>query len=128
MEPGELMIGNYVNDGNKPVKILSIGQVACKVIDLEDDSVDAQSEYICPNKRLKPIKLTERWLIDLSSDVELIKQDIYYIIDRFRLLWVDNYEFWYVSDKESLTYITKVEFVHEWQNVFFVLNGKKLTK
>ena len=44
----------------------------------------------------------------------------------FMLIWKDAYKFWYVIDKQSLCYVTKIEFVHEWQNFVFVMKGKEL--
>lgn len=73
---------------------------------------------------LKPIPLTEEWLVKLGSKILPISNGILY--DRFRLIWKDEYNYWYVLDRFTSSYITKVEFVHEWQNVVFVLNGKEL--
>ncbi len=49
------------------------------------------------------------------------------VYDRFLLTWKDEYKYWYVTDKETGSYITKVEFFHEWQNVVYALNGQELT-
>lgn len=75
---------------------------------------------------IQPIPLTEEWLLKLNVDIEKVNNYIF-IIDRFRLSWNKTYKFWYVMDKTSLCYITKVEYIHEWQNTYYVLNGTELT-
>lgn len=75
-------------------------------------------------RQFKPIQLTKEWLLKFGG---IILCDNDFIFDRFILLYKKAYNFWTVYDLNTLAYITKVEFVHEWQNVFFVLNGVELT-
>ena len=72
---------------------------------------------------LFPIPLTEEWLLKLGAE----ENEGCFIHDRFKLQHHDVYKFWYVFDVTLMAYITKVEFVHEWQNVYFALNGEELT-
>jgi len=76
----------------------------------------------------EPILLTEEWLDKFShcALTEKTKKGLI-VVDRFKLIWKPEYNYWYVLDFMNDTYITKVEFVHEWQNVYFSLNGKELT-
>ena len=75
----------------------------------------------------EPIPLTEKWLRNLSKGCTFKKQSEGTLtIDRFRLIWKPAYKYWYIVDDHELTYITKVSYVHEWQNVFFALNGTEL--
>jgi hypothetical protein len=72
---------------------------------------------------IEHILLTREILMKLHFDcVKLIGN--YYSINRFRLCYNEKYEHWnvYIGN----TFLTKVEFVHEWQNVYFALNGEEL--
>lgn len=71
-----------------------------------------------------PIPLTEEILLKCGG--EKTERANVIIADRFQLNWLEAYKYWYVSDSETVRYITKVEFVHEWQNVFWSLNGQEL--
>lgn len=71
---------------------------------------------------LKPIPLTDEWLINLGA----FEFDNQFIFDRFRIKYRPDYKFYYVLCKETNAYITKVEYVHEWQNVVFALNNQEL--
>jgi len=75
-------------------------------------------------KTIVPIPLTEEWLI--KSEAINLKKGVFEL-DRFVLLWRKEYNFWYVVDNLSQQYYTKLEFVHEWQNFYFVMQGKELT-
>jgi len=101
------------------------------IIDFEDISIIAKRELshakIPPDAEFKtnykPIPITEEWL--LKFEFESAKKK-YFVFDRFRMHYMPAYKFWYINDFHSLTYITKVEFVHELQNVIYFLNGTEL--
>lgn len=89
------------------------------------DSAEAQdfARYCIDElKTRKSVPLTEEWLV--KSKAEKIANT--YHLDRFKLIWKPEYKFWYVLDLDSLTYLTKIEFVHEWQNFYFVMQGEEL--
>jgi hypothetical protein len=71
-----------------------------------------------------PIPLTEEWLLKFGSKKTLVNETL--IFDRFKLVYKLAYKYWYVLDLNTLTYLTKVEFVHEWQNFVYIINGKEL--
>ena len=75
-------------------------------------------------KNTEPIPLTEKWLFEFGAS--MVNRNIIY--SRFKLIWKDDYKYWYVVDKLSLTYITKIEFVHEFQNFIFVMDGKEVVR
>ena len=109
MNLNELRIGNYVQGDTD-------GVYQWELSDFYDWYNDHNShEY---GRRVHPIPLTAQWLLRLSGE----EADDIITVDRFRLRLYIGYNFWYVTD-EKCTYITKVEFVHEWQNVYFFLNG-----
>ena len=111
MDSKELRIGNWVKRKTQP----------------EGFQIDAQSfsRIDKPNHDYQPIPLTEEWLIKFTH--KNINTSGMYQKDRFILRWMGSYNYWYVVDAESGTYITKVEFVHEWQNAYRFLNGEELT-
>ena len=77
----------------------------------------------------RPVILTPEWIEELSKGLVLIKKKKNrIIIDRFELIWTDTYKFWTVNEirNNKSAYITKIEFVHEWQNLFRVLNNEEL--
>lgn len=79
--------------------------------------------WIAERSWVKPIPLTKEWLLKFDA----IKIGDEFIFDRFRLKYRPDYKFYYVTCRETNAYITKVEFVHEWQNVVFALNNQELT-
>jgi len=71
----------------------------------------------------EPILLTEEILLKCNG---MFKSENQLSIDRFVLSFQPKYNFWYVLDSISLTYISKIEFLHEWLNLYFFLNGEEL--
>lgn len=71
---------------------------------------------------IKPIPLTDEWLLKLGAN----RFNNAFLIDRFRLIPMPQYGFYQVVDKETNAYFSKVEFVHEWQNLYFALTQKEL--
>lgn len=121
MKENELRIGNYIQTANNIIgKVLSIGseeqefeQVYCEC----DESFEWFFKY-----NYFGIPLTDEWLLKFDA----IKIGDEFIFDRFRIKYRHDYKFYYVLCKETNAYITKVEFVHEWQNVVFALNNQEL--
>ena len=131
MKANELRIWNYVK-----VNGIYIGEAKrfhrfnddLSVIFFSEANELGMGEYMT---NIEPIPLTEEWLLKLRSreSMPVKYKDIYIMLDRFLLTYQASYGFWYVYDfsGEEMLYITKVEFVHEWQNVYFALNGEELT-
>jgi len=72
----------------------------------------------------KPIQLTDEWLEHYGAQRNYDN----YIYDRFIFIWKKSYKYWYVVDLQSNVYLTKIEFVHEWQNFNFAMSGEELNK
>ena len=116
MKPKELRIGNLVNwEGQVEKYLWYIDAMDIHKMDNDLDYCDS----------LKPIPLTLQWLNRLHDYIKIYENEV--VIDRFHLIQNTNFNFWTVFDSETLVYITKVEFVHEWQNVYFYLNSTELT-
>jgi hypothetical protein len=77
-----------------------------------------------------PIRLTKDLLLKFHSNDEIevsaIFQNEITIYDRFLLIWKEEHEFWYVVTADHKEYLTKIEFVHEYQNFIFALTGQEL--
>ena len=122
MKANELRIGNYhyyhiFDKFNDPQEWDDICQIDAEdLIYLSKQQGERDPDY-------RPIPITEEWLLKLGAE----ENEGCFIHDRFTLQHHDVYKFWYVFDVTLMAYITKVEFVHEWQNVYFVLNGQELT-
>ena len=76
----------------------------------------------CWCSHIEPIKLTEKWLLKGGAK----KKETSYIFERFEFNFLKTYNFFYVRDAETGAYITKIEFVHELQNLIFILNGTEI--
>ena len=78
----------------------------------------------------KPIPLTEEWLRKLHTEEEIEKSVRFpneiTIYDRFLFIWKPEYKYWYVVTSNHKEYLTKIEFVHEYQNFIFSLTGEEL--
>ena len=108
MKANELRIGNLVlNNKDEIYKIKCINE------EIEN--------------KIKPIKLTQDILFKLDCLKTNDNKKLSYELDRFIIAFQEKYKFWYVYDKIEYTYITKIEFLHELQNVYFILNGEELT-
>lgn len=108
--------GGYCND-NTVQKVTSISKKGI------NSWSDMGSSGFVKEEDMTHIQLTEEWLLKLGATAYF---DNCYCYDRFKLLYKYEYKYWYVQDSDILTYLTKVEFVHEWQNFVFVMNGQEL--
>lgn len=140
MSPSELRIGNWVywTKKNTPrqITLVSDSVIHTKPISLIEGITD-----------LKPIPLTEKWLIDFGMEMPTNEDQIFEhgdgeyedIFNRFKktsqslidaTFEYDGKEFW--ADSEGFWFsvmhtYTKINYVHEFQNLIFALTGKELT-
>jgi hypothetical protein len=116
MTPKELRIGNLVDLGNRFAKISEIYHEACTVLDLEETQ-DTIEDY----ERTKPIPLTKEWLLKfgfMTDDIEwwdgLVSLGIY----KDGLFYCPT---------SSISYrLSKIEYVHQLQNLCFAVTGEEL--
>jgi hypothetical protein len=132
MKANELRIGNYVNRINRnnevhlPDGITYVVQEIgfdCVIYPLGKNPATLSQMPIAYHNDLSPISLTEDWLIKFGAFKETTN---ILILSRFKLIWKDKYKYWYVIDRNEETYYTKLEFLHEFQNLYFALNGEEL--
>ena len=121
MEARELRIGNYVYDTKSEVNIINLEALT----------------YICkePLNQVKPIPLTEKWLVRFNhTRTYSNKYQIFVdgMIFQIKLAQLVNGK-WYITKVINTNgviievAITKIEFVHEYQNLYFALTGEELT-
>ena len=84
----------------------------------EDDSIHGLD---C----LKPIPLTEEWLLKFNA-IKIHAPYLGFKYSRFKLIWKESYKFWYVLDWVDETYMTKISYVHEFQNFIKSMDNKEL--
>lgn len=122
IQANELRINDYILD--RSGKLLRVDWLerdkVCMKMEINGQEVHPMTDYF---EYLQPIPLTEELLLECGS-TSTVKGFHYH--DRFSLRWVEAYKYWYVTDMETGCYITKVEFLHEWQNTWYVLQGEEL--
>jgi hypothetical protein len=122
MKAQELRIGNYVlfaNDGT----IFTVNTIEGYGMILLNKDEDTWIEY----DQIEPIPLTEELLLKFgNAEKDSRFSNEITIYDRFQFIWKENYKYWYVITRDSKEYLTKIEFVHEYQNFIFALTGNEL--
>lgn len=138
MTANELRIGNLVDLGNRIAKVIEIGHLACVVVDLEETQ-DTLEDY----ERTKPIPLTEEWLLKLGFEkIENKLSESWYELkylsnehEPMITSWVSiliNTETWSCvicdefPEEIGANTKTKIEYVHQLQNLYFALVGEEL--
>ncbi len=111
MDVKELRVGNYVDNNVEVFKLEAKDLIFLLAFDNEHYA--------------NPIPLTEEWLLKFGGEIK--QYSIGIVLDRFRFIWKEEYKYWYViASDPGGAYMTKIEFVHELQNFFYVMNGKEL--
>lgn len=123
MKAQELRIGNIVE-----LLIAGGGKFPNEIRPIKASEFLALSEH--PDWAA-PVPLTEEWLLRLHPNkdkIEISKRfpNEIIIYDRFKFIWKENYKYWYVISSDHKEYLTKIEFVHEYQNFIFALTGTEL--
>lgn len=116
MDAKELRLGNYVNNEQRTDVIDGIDpyRVQCHLL----SDKNRETLYEVPLKLIKPIPLTEDWLLKFGFEKAL------------NGWWSDN-ELWSYKNGKfylgAITYLSDVTFVHQLQNLYFALTNKELT-
>lgn len=129
MKANELRIGNYVNVPNKKQSSFRIDAFEnlsnkfIKVAMIHPECGENFHPLTWYGDDLTPIPLTEDWLLKFNA-IKL--SDNIFSYSRFKFIWKKEYNYWYVVDLFEQTYLTKINFVHEFQNFIYILDGKEL--
>jgi len=128
MKANELRIGNYVTwidqEDVSSAVLTVVGIYLNDSIWLEWQWEDGTSDNTdCGFDSVRPIPLTEEWILKFGAEKQTQYQ---FVHGRFRLIWKPEYKYWYVIHNDTLHYMNKIEFVHEWQNFMFVMGSEEL--
>jgi hypothetical protein len=128
MKSEDFRIGNIVN--HQEYKSILQGKITS--ISPYRVGIDNRTGIKLNSENLIPIPLTEEWLLKFhysSEEIEISKRfpNEMTIYDRFLFIWKPEYKYWYVVTAYHKEYLTKIEFVHEYQNFIFTLMDIELT-
>ena len=133
MEAKELRIGNYVNYNGYVAEIVEIKRTVC-MIRFKENDLDC-----CPKVEyddLKPIELTEEWLLKIEFKKllpnlgELTQQEIYLgnlrtVLTFYKKPFTFNVSNgWWMYERKM---DNPPKYVHKLQNIYFALTGEELT-
>jgi len=136
MEAKELRIWNLVTDQfydsfNNVITIDSITDKGINVTAVDSDKPYGMHTAILEVEyefdKLKPIPLTEEWLIKLGFKV---RRNNYFRKGDLQINISHNYDVtnaWLLSFDESYSLEIIVGYVHQLQNLYFALTGEELT-
>lgn len=140
MKIEDLRIGNLVSVNNKQFHpnlkgaILRVtglhersrnGVVETSVnLECERETYSQFMEYI------KPVALTEQWLLDLGFNQIIEKQWYLHFHDVCLTLYEDSEQYMVqihdMEIDESSIFLKSIQYVHQLQNIFFILSGKEI--
>lgn len=137
MNAKELRVGNFVEIDNKEYHPLLSGKV-CQVIGIKSQisryfpdskhTVEVAinlSMYSQWEEFVKPIPLTEEWIEKLGAN------DLGYFYvgtgNAYNSNPIDPNGFYFGIDEEGGIEICRVNYVHQLQNIVYVITGKELT-
>lgn len=123
MKASELRLGNWVECLSSTQQVQGVKMYGdCSEVDLTAihwiDDVD-----------IKPIPLTEEWLLKFGFD----DNDLTFINNGLELSWLirmcesGERSCFYLSDNFPEDFQIRVEYVHTLQNLYFALTGEELT-
>ena len=117
MKVEELRYGNWVNWYNHTFRIGIIEEYYVEPI--------GRNEGGFPCEDLRPIPLTEEILLNVCKSWRSFHDGV--IIYEFGLFdfWSQNGQIW--LNKDFKEWLPQIEFVHELQNLFWILTGNELT-
>jgi hypothetical protein len=126
MDVEELRIGNLVNHEQTTHVIKSIGGDRVSSVWIRGTYNDIYNSSI---KHIKPIEITEEWLVRFGFEKETIR------VAKIKTYRLNGLSVWFNSDKIISVYIgeqrvddgCKIKYVHSLQNLYYALTGEELT-
>jgi hypothetical protein len=121
MKAEELMVGNYIywdipQKQNKPHRVISISEK--RILTLPVSAPDSIDEY-------KPIPLTEEWLVRFGF--ENCINGWWSENELFNVKFIDNDIEIYLSGSDNDLAYKKIKYVHQIQNLYYIIIGEHLT-
>jgi hypothetical protein len=118
MKANELRIGNFVNSdvyGDYQVKGISFNEKGTNLV-FKDFNHYPEANNL---KSLKPIPLTEEWLLKFGFAYDGFCWS--FKLHQIRLIVGSPYPYWIDS-----SYVCDIEYVHQLQNLYFALTQQEL--
>lgn len=115
LKANELRTGNYLNGKQGHVIITEIREN--NIVKIQDNT---SSFYV--GDCLKPIPLTEEWLLNFGFECVFTNDDYHYYLESIDLSLDRSYQPFGIGK-----YKLEFEYVHQLQNLYFALTGEELT-
>lgn len=123
----DLRINNYVHFLGKEKQVLGISKRNYNMgTETAGYYVEFKDHIPVNFIHIKPIQLNEEWLERFNA-IKMHANYLGYKYSRFKLIWKESYKYWYVMDWVDETYMTKIEFVHDFQNFIKTMDNEELT-
>ena len=121
IESKDLRIGNYVDYEATTHVISAIGHTESWSYWLKNKT-GSNDEYLHQNSELKPIAITDEWLIKFGFKISSTG-----FIEKGRLLYHKEYG-WKILENwvKGWVGVTEIIYVHQLQNLYFALIGVEL--
>lgn len=117
----ELRIGNLLKCGDKIVEVEDIGDTGINLQWLHE-----MSHYDYDYNQLSPIELTPEWLEKIGEKCTDIN-GWEYQIRVGALKWYFRWNTEWYSEIGGIYIDSKVQYVHQMQNLYFALTGKEIS-
>ena len=123
MKASKLRVGNLVSEpySNGVFKVVNINSEGFDYVDMHNVLFTALGRHEITS--ILPIPLTEEWLLRFGFEAKG-KARIY----KFIFVWLENEEFVFALSEpiKNKTHLTKLQHVHQLQNLYFALTGEEL--
>jgi len=117
----ELRVGNLVKHGESIIEV-EYHHIRIQTF-VNADFANSEGKKF---EGYEPISITEKWLIDIGFEPELMNADSpnnrFMVYRKYPLTYNTNHGWWYESKQLKV----QPEFVHQLQNLWDVLNGTEL--
>ena len=115
-----LRIGNWVSlSGSRILKVYEINK-DCFYAQDEDES-SFKSSWA----DLHPVPLSEEILLKCGCEISPLSIGIKYKY-LYRLVWDDEFKYWDILLGEYGNFLTRIRYLHEWQNFIHIMHGEEL--
>ena len=125
METKKLMIGNLLECDGVEIEIGKINENFISWNISKDKKTKIFNPFISiTDKILKPIKITEKWLLNLGFTIENKPNgDIEYSYKEYRytIIKKENYDGYLFCDDDIV--LRDLDYIHELQNLYYALIG-----
>ena len=123
MKATELRIGNLINHDNGHV-YWSVDSISNYELDITIDDHQGDITVCCViYKSVQPIPLTEEWLLKFGFEKDE-DNDFYLDASYFDICYQNKK--WYLRQDGELFDLIDIDYVHQFQNLYFALTGEEL--